>query len=77
MHFCHHHHHLLLQQQIQSNSIDTIRKRIETFAKHIDEAGKFSFQVKLPIFDVDDSLRVESRFGDITRSTGATWQNSY
>lgn len=57
------------------NAIDTIRKRIETFAKHIDETGKFIFQVKLPIFDIDDSLRVESRFGDITRSTSATWQN--
>jgi hypothetical protein len=58
-----------------TNSIDTIRKRIETFAKNIDETGKFLFQVKLPIFDIDDSLRVESRFGDITRSTSATWQN--
>lgn len=58
-----------------TNSIDTIRKRIEAFAKTIDETGKFSFQVKLPSFDIDDSLRVESRFGDITRSTSATWQN--
>jgi hypothetical protein len=58
-----------------TNSIETIRKRIETFAKHIDETGKFSFQVKLPTFDIDDSLRVESRFGDVTRSTSATWQN--
>jgi predicted O-linked N-acetylglucosamine transferase (SPINDLY family) len=58
-----------------TNSIDTIRKRIETFAKNIDETGKFLFQVKLPIFDIDDSLRVESRFGDVTRSTSATWQN--
>ena len=57
-----------------TNSIDTIRKRIETFAKHIDETGKFLFQVKLPTFDIDDSLRVESRFGDVTRSTSATWQ---
>jgi hypothetical protein len=58
-----------------SNSIDTIRKRIETFAKNIDETGKFSFQVKLPTFDIDDALRVESRFGDVTRTTSATWQN--
>jgi hypothetical protein len=58
-----------------TNSIDTIRKRIEAFAKNIDETGKFSFQVKLPNFDIDDSLRVESRFGDITRTTSATWQN--
>ena len=58
-----------------TNSIDTIRKRIEAFAKNIDETGKFSFQVKLPSFDIDDSLRVESRFGDVTRSTSATWQN--
>ncbi|CAF4565177.1 unnamed protein product, partial [Rotaria magnacalcarata] len=33
------------------------------------------FQVKLPSFDIDDNLRVESRFGDATRSTSATWQN--
>ncbi|CAF0922056.1 unnamed protein product [Rotaria sordida] len=58
-----------------TNSIDTIRKRIEKFAKNIDETGKFLFQVKLPKFDIDDSLRVESRFGDATRSTSATWQN--
>jgi hypothetical protein len=58
-----------------TNSIETIRKRIETFAKNIDETGKFLFQVKLPTFDIDDSLRVESRFGDVTRSTSATWQN--
>ncbi|CAF2534207.1 unnamed protein product [Rotaria sp. Silwood2] len=58
-----------------ANSIDTIRKRIETFAKNIDETGKFLFQVKLPKFDIDDNLRVESRFGDVTRSTSATWQN--
>lgn len=59
-----------------TNSIDTIRKRIEAFAKNIDETGKFSFQVKLPSFDIDDNLRVESRFGDVTRSTSATWQNA-
>ena len=58
-----------------TNTIDTIRKRIETFAKNIDETGKFSFQVKLPPFDIDDRLRVESRFGDVTRCTSATWQN--
>lgn len=58
-----------------TNSIDTIRKRIEAFAKTIDETGKFSFQVKLPSFDIDDNLRVESRFGDVTRCTSATWQN--
>ncbi|CAF0760369.1 unnamed protein product [Rotaria sp. Silwood1] len=58
-----------------TSSIDTIRKRIETFAKNIDETGKFLFQVKLPKFDIDDNLRVESRFGDVTRSTSATWQN--
>ncbi|CAF3412379.1 unnamed protein product [Rotaria socialis] len=57
------------------NSIDTIRKRIEAFAKNIDETGKFLFQVKLPSFDIDDNLRVESRFGDATRSTSATWQS--
>ena len=58
-----------------TNSIDTIRKRIETFARNIDETGKFSFQVQLPRFDIDDTLRVESRFGDVTRCTSATWQN--
>ena len=50
-------------------------KRIETFAKNIDETGKFLFQVQLPKFDIDDTLRVESRFGDVTRCTSATWQN--
>ena len=58
-----------------TNSIDMIRKRIETFAKNIDETGKFLFQVQLPNFDIDDRLRVESRFGDVTRCTSATWQN--
>ena len=58
-----------------TDSIDTVRKRIEAFAKNIDETGKFLFQVKLPTFDIDDSLRVESRFGDATRSTSATWQH--
>ena len=57
-----------------TNSIDMIRKRIETFAKNIDETGKFLFQVQLPTFDIDDRLRVESRFGDVTRCTSATWQ---
>ncbi|CAF1679206.1 unnamed protein product [Adineta ricciae] len=57
------------------NAIDTIRKRIETFAKTVDETGRFSFQVRLPTFYIDDSLRVESRFGDVTRSTSATWKN--
>ncbi|UJR35504.1 hypothetical protein I4U23_028258 [Adineta vaga] len=58
-----------------TNAIDTIRRRIETFAKTVDETGKFSFQVKLPIFYIDDSLRVETRFGDVSRSTSATWKN--
>lgn len=58
-----------------TNAIDTIRKRIETFAKTVDETGRFSFQVRLPTFYIDDSLRVESRFGDVTRSTSATWKN--
>ncbi len=56
-------------------SMDTIKQRIETFAKRIDDKGKFSFQVKLPTFDIDDTLRVESCFGDITRSTSAIWQS--
>jgi len=55
-------------------SIDTIKQRIETFAKRIDDKGKFSFQVKLPTFDIDDTLRFESCFGDIARSTSAIWQ---
>ncbi|CAF1121318.1 unnamed protein product [Adineta steineri] len=58
-----------------TNAIDTIRKRIDTFAKTIDETGRFSFQVRLPTFYIDDNLRVESRFGDVTRSTSATWKN--
>ena len=68
------HHHLLLHQ-IQQIQLRQYEKRIETFAKNIDETGKFLFQVKLPLFDIDDSLRVESRFGDVTRCTSATWQN--
>jgi hypothetical protein len=55
-------------------SMDTIKQRIETFAKRIDDKGKFSFQVKLPTFDIDDNLRVESCFGDIARSTSAICQ---
>jgi len=57
------------------NSINKIKQRIETFAKHIDDKGKFSLQVKLPTFNIDDTLRVESCFGDITRNTSAIWQN--
>ena len=52
-----------------------IKKRIETFAKYMDDAGKFHFQVKLPTFSIDEKLRVESHFGDMTRRTSATWQN--
>lgn len=56
-------------------SMDMIKQRIEKFAKHIDKKGKFSFQVKLPKFHIDDNLRVESCFGDNTRSTNALWQD--
>ncbi|UJR10434.1 hypothetical protein I4U23_014638 [Adineta vaga] len=58
-----------------TKSIDRIKKRIETLANYIDDARKFSFQVKLPTFIIDETLRVESRFGDTTRSTNATWLN--
>ncbi|CAF0942447.1 unnamed protein product [Adineta ricciae] len=58
-----------------TQSIGMIKKRIETFAKYMDDAGKFHFQVKLPTFSIDEKLRVESHFGDMTRSTSATWQN--
>ncbi|CAF0819757.1 unnamed protein product [Didymodactylos carnosus] len=61
--------------EINSNSIEIIRNRIETLAKHIDETGKLHFEVKLPVFDIDDTLRVESSFGDSTRTTSATWNN--
>ncbi|CAF0833207.1 unnamed protein product [Adineta steineri] len=58
-----------------TKSIDMIKQRIETFAKYIDDTGKCSFQVKLPTFLIDETLRVESCFNDITRSTSATWHN--
>ncbi|CAF1143784.1 unnamed protein product [Didymodactylos carnosus] len=57
------------------NPIEIIRNRIETLAKHIDETGTLHFEVKLPKFDIDDTLRVESSFGDSTRTTSATWNN--
>jgi hypothetical protein len=58
-----------------NKSMNTIKKRIETFTQNIDDLGKFSFQVKLPPFIIDDNLRVESNFGDSKRSTSAAWQN--
>jgi hypothetical protein len=56
-------------------SMDRIKKRIETFSKYIDKTGHFSFQVKLPTFVIDDTLTIESRSGNMTRSTTAAWQN--
>ncbi len=56
-------------------SMEIIKERIEAFTKRIDDLGKFSFQVKLPKFDIDDTLKVESCFGDSIRSTSALWQN--
>jgi hypothetical protein len=50
-------------------SIDLIKERIEAFAKQIEDKRKCSFQLKLPIFDIDDNLRVESSFGKSRRST--------
>ena len=58
-----------------NKSLATVKKRIEIFTKYMDQLGTFSFQVKLPKFDIDDTLRVESTFGDITRSTSVTWQD--
>jgi hypothetical protein len=58
-----------------NKSMNTIKTRIERFTNNTDQLEKFSFQVKLPTFIIDDNLRVESSFGDITRSTSATWQN--
>jgi hypothetical protein len=55
--------------------MDRIKKRIETFSKYIDKTGHFSFQVKLPTFVIDDTLTIESRSGNMTRSTTAAWQN--
>jgi hypothetical protein len=45
-------------------SIDLIKEHIETFAKHIEDKRKCSFQVKLPTFDINDNLQVESSFGE-------------
>ncbi|CAF1176072.1 unnamed protein product [Rotaria sordida] len=56
-------------------SIDIIKKRIETLTKHINEIENFSFQVKLPTFDINDNLIIESHFGDHIRSTNTTLQN--
>jgi hypothetical protein len=56
-------------------SMEIIKQHIETVSKCIDDKGKFSFQVKLPKFDIDDNLRVDSCFGDNTRSTSAIWNN--
>ncbi len=50
-------------------SMDLIKERIEAFAKQIEDKRKCSFQLKLPIFDIDDNLRVESSFGKSRRST--------
>lgn len=57
------------------HSIDAIRQRIEAFAKQIDETGKFSFQVILPNIEVHETPKVESCFGDVTRSSTISWEN--
>lgn len=57
-------------------SMDIIKQRIETLVKTIDKKSQFSLQIKLPKFDIDhDNLRVESSFGNTTRSTSAIWQD--
>ncbi|CAF4564179.1 unnamed protein product [Rotaria sp. Silwood2] len=56
-------------------SIDIIKKRIETLTKQIDKIENFSFQVKLPTFDINENLKVESHLGDHIRSTNAILQN--
>ncbi|CAF1198909.1 unnamed protein product [Rotaria magnacalcarata] len=57
-------------------SIDTIKKRIETLTKQIDEEANFSLQVKLPIIDINNNnLQVESHFGDNIKIINAPWQN--
>ncbi|CAF3391256.1 unnamed protein product [Rotaria sp. Silwood1] len=55
-------------------SIDIIKKRVEKLTKHIDEIGNFSFQVKLPTFNINDNFKVESHFGDHIRCTNAIVQ---
>ena len=57
--------------KVFKTSLDLIRERIETFVERIDQKGKFTFQVKLPQLNFNDDLRVESSFGDLTRSTNA------
>lgn len=58
-----------------NNSLDSIRQRIEAFAKQIDETGKFSFQAILPSIELHDTPKIESRFGDITRCACISWEN--
>ena len=56
-------------------SIDMIKQRLGVFSKRVDDKEKFSFQVKLPEFTIDDTLRVESKFGDMIRNISAISQN--
>ncbi|CAF3302375.1 unnamed protein product [Rotaria socialis] len=59
-------------------SIDTIKKRIETLTKQIDEEANFSLQVKLPILDINNNnLQVESHFGYNIKIINAPWQNEH
>lgn len=56
-------------------SIDTIKSHIETLTKYIDDNGIFSLKVKLPKFDVNNDLGIESHFGDNIRVINAPWPN--
>ena len=55
-----------------TKSLDAIKQCMEALIKHIDRIQNISFQVKFPSLDIYDNLKVESRFGDITRTANVT-----
>ena len=57
-----------------SQSFGTIKARIEAVADRIDRTGLRYFNVHLPAFHIDETLRVESQLGDTVRSTSALSQ---
>jgi len=56
-------------------SIDVQKERINFLTKQINEIDNCSFRIQLPKFEIDDKLRVESSFGENTRSTSVIWQD--
>ena len=57
-----------------SESFAAIKTRIETVTDTIDRTGLRYFNVHLPTFHIDETLRVESRLGDTVRNTSALSQ---